>query len=73
MYFVDHKTIEVYIVIMDWANSVDQVKSTQSNLKTWVGSDNWVDMGLKNENPHKKSDFGQNRTKPKIPTSPPIS
>jgi hypothetical protein len=39
---------------MDWANPVDSVKSTQSNLEKWVGSDNWIDMGLKNEKPKQK-------------------
>jgi hypothetical protein len=46
---------------MDWANLIDPVKSTQSNPKKWIGSDNWVDMGLKNEKRTQKIGF---RAKP---------
>jgi hypothetical protein len=42
---------------MDWTNPVDPVKSTQSNSKKWVGSDNWVDMSLKNGKPTKKIEY----------------
>jgi hypothetical protein len=31
---------------MDWTNSLDLVKSTQSNPKKWVGSDNWGEYGF---------------------------
>jgi hypothetical protein len=44
-------------VYMDWANPVDPAKSIQSNPKKWVGSDNWVDMSLKNEKPTQKIGF----------------
>jgi hypothetical protein len=52
---------------MDWTNPIDSAKSTQSNSKKWVGSDNWVDMGLKNKIPHTKIGFGQNWIQPKNP------
>jgi hypothetical protein len=42
---------------MDWTNPIDSAKSTQSNPKKWVGSDNWVNMGLKNKNSHTKIGF----------------
>jgi hypothetical protein len=38
---------------MDWANPLNPVKSTQSNLKKWVGSGKWMDMDFKNEKPIK--------------------
>jgi hypothetical protein len=40
---------------MDWANSLDPVKLTQSNPKKWVGSGKWEDMDFKNEKPIKKN------------------
>jgi hypothetical protein len=42
---------------MDWTNPVNPAKPTQSNPKQWVGSDNWVDVGLKNEKPTQKIGF----------------
>jgi hypothetical protein len=48
-------------VNMDWANSVDPAKSTQYNIKKWVGLDNWVDMSLENKKPTPKIRF---RAKP---------
>jgi hypothetical protein len=44
-------------VYMDYANPVDPAKSIRSNPKKRVGSDNWVDMSLKNEKPTQKIGF----------------
>jgi hypothetical protein len=48
---------------MDWINSADLAKFTQSNLKNWVESDNWVDMNFKNEN-HKKNNLDSSLLNP---------
>jgi hypothetical protein len=54
-------------VYMDLANPLDPVKSTQSNLKKWVGLGKWVDMDFKIEKPIKKWVLDKTGPNPKNP------